>query len=132
MSVVHYLETTAHKVSEGEYDALMLWKELKQIESVIKEIKADLIDDVTEQWELHGESEVKLHGATFTKSVGGRYDYSHIQEWKQKKAELKDIETSAQEAYKQQQKGVNMVDEEGVVAEAAAYKPNKESISVKL
>lgn len=64
-------------------------------------------------------------------SVGGRYSYDHIAEYAILKEQLKQLEKNYQDAFKQSEKGLNLVSNDGELLPVAKYTPNQLSIQLK-
>lgn len=118
------------QVLNGEYDALKLYTELTELEKAIKDAKAEILEDAMTEFDKHGEKTVVLHGYEIAVTQSGRYDYSSSSDWNTKKAELKDIETKMQAAYKSNSSVLD--NDTGEVFEPASYKSNKASLRLKL
>ena len=87
-----------------------------------------------EHQDKYGSAEVVIDGATITRSASGRYTYDHIDDWVRTKKELTKIEKQSQEAYKAARDNKDqLVDEEtGELIHPAFYKPNDETIAIKI
>lgn len=87
-----------------------------------------------EHQDKYGSAEVVIDGATITRSASGRYTYDHIGGWTIAKKNLTAIEKRAQEAYKVARDGGKQLEdkETGELIQPAFYKPNDETIAIKI
>jgi hypothetical protein len=94
-------------------------------------IKTNMIEAKIEA-EKYGEKTFEYKGMTFTR-VDGRsmYKYDHLPMWNALKEEMKDIEEKSKSSARNQQIGVNSVDDDGVVIDPCIITYTKPSLSVK-
>ena len=80
----------------------------------------------------HGVSSFGYEGYDFTRRAGGkRYDFSNIEEWKQKKEELQEIERKYKAACQARKLTFHAVTEDGELLELPKITYAKDSLSVK-
>ncbi len=113
-------------VLEGRKNPLEVYIELKRSEkemvNAIKAIQDLAIDEATK----YGQKTFKEYGVEITmKSGGGRWEYKHL-DWFEAYEKLKE---DAVKAYKSD---LDMITKEGEVVQPAVFKPNKDTISIKL
>jgi hypothetical protein len=84
---------------------------------------------LTEAGKWHGQV---YHGYEITrKAGGGRYNYDHIPQVMELRAELKEREKLHQHAYKQMNLGIFLNEQTGEVYEPAQYLQNEDTIMLK-
>ena len=129
-SIIEQLDKAVYNAVSGNisaFDTYINFMEIKDsLEEHIATLKTHAMDEaVRYNGQVHMGYEVKVA------AVGGRYSYDHIPEVVELKRQLKNLEALHQTAFKHLEKGVSMVDEDGVQVEPATYKPNGLSIILK-
>ena len=118
-------------VLEGDTPALKQYAKLCEIEKEIKTAKADMLESV--QYELDKQPKTfNEYGYTFEKRAGGRmYDYKHLKEWQVHSKELKNCEERFRISLASNEKGLNLVSNEGEVLELPKVTYKRDSLIVK-
>ena len=130
-TMADFAEEVKAAVVMGDLDGLKALIHLKYMEKVAKEAYSGITEYAIVSAEKYEGSKGILDSAKFQVKAGGRYDYSHIEEWVNKKAELKIIEERAKQAYDMQLKGMTRADEQtGDVDEPAKYKSNATAVAI--
>lgn len=102
-----------------------LMKELKQCHEALKQA-------ALEEASRYEVSSFGYEGYDFTRRAGGkRYDFSNIEEWKQKKEELQEIERKYKAACQARKLTFHAVTEDGELLELPKITYAKDSLSVK-
>lgn len=107
----------------------------KYLEVLAKEISDRVGDEATDELAKEG-GEIGLAGMTLAKvASAGHWEYDHLPEWVQKKNELKEIELTAQLAYKLSAKkkigtGPEVVDDQGEIIAPAKFYPGKDTTKI--
>jgi len=116
-----YFLNMLNQVEGGELNPLDLKIEIKTL--------SDLLDGIDKQISISVATEGrKWHKQTYKgfeiiyMDAGGRYSYDHIEEWKNAKYILKDIECNAQLSFKSMDKNQLLIDDGGVIIEPARWK----------
>jgi hypothetical protein len=118
------------KAEQGEINPLDAYIELKDmaeyIDNQIKHLKESAIIEAE-----------KYKGDTYrgyqvdVRNVGGRYDYSHIVEICDLKAQIKELEKMAQASYKNGLKGLQMMSNDAELIQPAKYTDGSLAIVLK-
>jgi hypothetical protein len=130
-AIFNDVQAIAQNVGDGFESPLKAYIELKNLESLCKELKDQIQPDA-----LHEADAFKgqiYHGYQIdVREVGGRYTYDHIDEISRLKERLKDLEKSAQLSYKMSANGSIMMNEQtGEVTSPAHYKGGSTAIILK-
>jgi hypothetical protein len=123
-------QTIVEMVKSGQVNPLEAQIFLKTLVKNATDAINQINEDVMIEFGKHGGKSVQFKGHEFKLTSGGRYEFKHIAEWSEKKAELEAIEEKAKAAYQNASKGLQVVSNDGEIIEAAIYKANKESVSV--
>lgn len=109
------------------FDTYITFKEAeKALNEAISNIKDAAMDEaIRYNGQQHRGYEINVS------SVGGRYSYDHIPEYAMLKEQLKQLEKNYQDAYKQAEKGLQIVTDDGELLPIAKYAPNQISIQLK-
>lgn len=130
--MINELKEKAVQVVDGYESGLKLLAELKKLETEIEAIRAEIMPVCLREIEKEITPQIrtaKIHGAEFSLTAGGRYDYSNYETHKKYSERLKAIESKMQAAFKT---GATIFDdEEGLIIPPAEYKANKPSITIK-
>lgn len=118
-------------VGEGNYCPLQFHIELKELADAIKEFQDQIKPlALVEASKWHGQV---YCGYEITKKAGGgRYNYDHIPQVMELRAELKEREKLHQHAYKNMNHGIYLNEQTGEVYEPAQYIQNEDTIQIKL
>lgn len=79
-SIRRYAKTIRQMTVRGNNDPLMVAKQLKSLELLVKELKADKIikECIIEEYEKYNEKNLHIHGCNFlVKESGVKYDFSN-------------------------------------------------------
>lgn len=118
-------------VKDGWVDALKAYlvlynleKEAARLKSEILELAVSEVSEYEKGREIDGFKLEKINSA-------GRWNYSKVKEWNDKKESLKEYEKKLQSSFRAWEKGIEMFDNEtGEKVPPAAYIPGKETIKV--
>lgn len=118
-------------VSEGWSDPLKAYLVLKRIEDMAKQTKENILSAAVREADMYDKGK-EIDGYRISKiNSPGRWDFSKIKSWSDKRSELKNIEEKYKSAYKNWENGVTSVDEEtGEQIEIPVYTPGKDTIKV--
>ena len=122
------LSRILHQVEEGEVNPLEALEAYKRFSALLEDFKKKVIPYGYDEMDKYSEKEVSYGGAKFSVSSGGRYSYSHDEEWTSLNNAKKARESLMQQAYKTD--GELVVD--GEIIPEASYSPNAKSITIKL
>jgi hypothetical protein len=130
-AIFNQVQAIAQNVGDGFESPLKAYIELKNLETLCKELKDQIQPDA-----LHEADAFKgqiYHGYQIdVREVGGRYTYDHIDEISRLKERLKDLEKSAQLSYKMSANGSIMMNEQtGEITSPAHYKGGSTAIILK-
>ena len=125
------LEKLAAEVVSGEADALkaygMAKLHFKKATDALKAIEAEALD----QAENYEKNFVK-DGFKFEKRNGAkRFDFKHLAEWADKKAELTEIESKYKGAFQSFERGLKQVTDDGEIIELPKVSYSQDSLTVK-
>jgi ERCC4-related helicase len=129
-SIIEQLDKALYNAVSGNtsaFDTYINFMEIRDsLEEHIATIKSHAMDEaIRYNGQQHRGYEIKVG------SVGGRYSYDHIPEYVELKEQLKGMESSYQDAFKQYEKGLQIVTDDGELMPVANYKPNAVSIQLK-
>jgi len=125
------LASMANQAEDGEINEMALYAELSELEKNVKATKERVKEWAVREFDTYGEKTVSFENFLISKSASGRHSYTNNPQWVATKNTLSDIEKKMQIAYKSESK-VYIDPETGEVFEASEYKPNKESLSIKI
>jgi hypothetical protein len=128
--MIEQLSDTMLEIGGGNYCPLQFHIELKEWADTIKNFQDQVKPlALTEAGKWHGQV---YHGYEITRKVGGgRYNYDHIPQVMELRAELKEREKLHQHAYKQMNLGIFLNEQTGEVYEPAKYLQNEDTIMLK-
>ena len=119
------------EVEGGERCPLAFHIHLKEMAEAIKELQDQVKPlALTEAVKWHGQ--VYLGYEITKKAGGGRYNYDHIPQVMELRAELKEREKLHQHAYKNMNHGIYLNEQTGELYEPAQYIQNEDTIQIKL
>ena len=129
-NIIETINTTLYNAIQGNISPFDTYIGLKEVENALNDainaLKEAAMDEaIRYNGQQHRGYEIKVG------SVGGRYSYDHIPEYIQLKEQLKQMEGNYQDAFKQYEKGLQLVTDDGELIPAANYKPNAVSIQLK-
>lgn len=129
-NIIETINTTLYNAIQGNISAFDTYIDLKEVESALNDalnaLKECAMDEaIRYNGQQHRGYEIKVG------SFGGRYSYDHIPEYVELKEQLKAMESSYQDAFKQYEKGLQIVTDDGELMPVANYKPNAVSIQLK-
>lgn len=129
-SIIEQLDKAVYNAVSGNTSAFDLYINFIEIKDSLEEhiatLKTHAMDEaIRYNGQQHRGYEIKVG------SVGGRYSYDHIPEYVELKEQLKAMESSYQDAFKQYEKGLQIVTDDGELMPVANYKPNAVSIQLK-
>lgn len=117
------------QVLNGQLNALDAYVQLKRIDNLLKTILSAVKDEAIEEAAKYGQKTFEAFGAKIEqKSGGGTWNYKSLPWWD----EYEKKKEAAQKAQKSSQVYLTIVDEDGEIIEPAEFKPNANTISVKL
>ena len=119
-------------IYDGAIDPLLAYTMLHRLKSAVDLTMKSCQDQAVSEAEKYNEKTFKFNGYEITrKAAAGRWDFKHIPQWNQKKAELESVEESHKMAFKLAEKGDVYVNSDGEAVEPAHYSVGKETISLK-
>ena len=129
--MIKEIQDMAVKVLQGEANALEIYTELKKIDKALQDAITSVQADAILEASKHPQKSFEFNGTKIEKKSGaGRWDYSNIKEWNECKLKLKQIEMTAQEAFKICERGGQVADKDGVEIKPAGFISGKDIISV--
>ena len=132
MLVRESISQAVQQVIDGNADPLEVWAQIKGLEKFIDDAKSQIEKAALIEAEKYGEKTFEYKGMTFNKIEGrAMYKYDHLPMWNALKEEMKHIEEKSKSAARNQQIGVNSVDDDGVVIDPCIITYTKPSLSVK-
>lgn len=130
-AVIAYCEQVAARCADGMGDALDALAQLRAVMASAQDAIGIVEPMAMEEALKHRDKTFVHNGVTFIRRDGRRdYDYSHIEEWAKRKADLAAIEERAKNAAMQNEKGLRAVTADGEVVEAAIVTYGKASLSI--
>lgn len=130
-SIQAHASKLTESVRSGDIEAYKAYADLYALSKVITAAMDAIKDDAVE--ELAREKQgIAVYGMKLTaKSGNRRFTYDHIPAWKEKKAELTEIEKAAKLALESIVSG-HLIDKEGTVIEPAKETYNKSTVNVEI
>jgi hypothetical protein len=129
-NIIETINQTLYNALQGNISAFDTYIDFKEIESALNDAISNLKDAAMDEAMRYNNQQHRGY-AIKVASVGGRYSYDHIPEYLELKEQLKAMEGNYQDAYKQYEKGLQLVTEDGELMPIANYKPNAISIQLK-
>lgn len=118
--------------SEGFIDPLSAFTMMHRLKSCIDLNMKAIQDQAVSEAEKYDGKTFQFKGYEITKkAAAGRWDFKHLEDWNQKKAEITEVEEKHKIAFKMAEKGDKYVTDDGEVIEPATYTPGAETISLK-
>lgn len=131
--ILEYLHKINEAVINGEKPALEAYVELTEIGKLLDSVKKGVQDEAITEIEKHGKGVHELYGAKIQhKNGAAMYDFKHIPEWAEKKADLAKLEDSYKALYRAKYLGDFAKVEDGEVMELPKVTYRKDSIQVTL
>lgn len=122
----------AQDVWDGKENPLKAYGIAKSYMDNAKQALEAIYEAAIDEAAKHPENTFEEEGFQFTKKAGSkRFDFKHLEEWKQKKEELSDIEKKFKAAYNAFQINLTSVSEDGEVMELPKVTVGKDSLSIK-
>lgn len=126
-NIIQQLSNTVQAVIDGEISAIEVKINLKQVKDFITKAEAEIEGAVLEEAAKYNK-EVHHGYMIELRPSAGRWDFSGIPEWNQRKAALTEIEEAAKAAAKAYEKGIRSVSDDGELITPAKYTPGKETV----
>ena len=132
-NILTSIETIVNKVDLGELNGLDAFSLFKKLEKVFTEAKKTIEGVALDEAEKFGASTFESNGQKYELRNGAtRFSFEHIEEYKEKKAELKALEEKYKLAYKNNKLNLSSLDEStGEVIELPRVTQSKSSLIVK-
>jgi hypothetical protein len=130
-AIFEQVQSISLNVGDGFESPLKAYIELKNLESLCKELKDQIqADALNEANAFKGQV---YHGYQIdVREVGGRYSYDHIEEIVTLKEKIKELEKASQMSWKMSNSGAIMMNEQtGEVTPPAHYKGGSTAIILK-
>ena len=127
------IETIVNKVDLGELNGLDAFSLFKKLEKAFTEAKKTIEGVALDEAEKFGSSTFESNGQKYELRNGAtRYSFDHIEEYAEKKAELKTLEEKYKLAFKNSSLKLSSLDEKtGEVLELPIVTISKSSLIVK-
>ena len=123
------IDSLTNDVVMGMRNPLEVYKIFLEAENSLKKAKEIIKEDAMIEWDKYEEKTVEFQGYSISKIQSARYDYNHIEAWKNQKEKLSLIEEKAKLA---NQLGESVVIEStGEIIQPAIKKYNPETLSFK-
>jgi len=127
--MINVLNDILRDVEEGHKEPLKAYAELKQIETRLKNVLAEVYEQAIEEANNHGGKQFEEYGFKFEIRNGrATYNYSNIPDWVESKKFIKELEQSHKSALLLKEKGQVMVDENGEEVQPAQVTYSKDTI----
>jgi len=132
-NILTSIETIVNKVDLGELNGLDAFSLFKKLEKAFTEAKKTIEGVALDEAEKFGASTFESNGQKYELRNGAtRFSFEHIEEYKEKKAELKALEEKYKLAYKNNKLNLSSLDEStGEVIELPRVTQSKSSLIVK-
>ena len=132
-NILTSIETIVNKVDLGELNGLDAFSLFKKLEKAFTEAKKTIEGVALDEAEKFGSSTFESNGQKYELRNGAtRFSFDHIEEYKEKKAELKALEEKYKTAYKNNKLNLSSLDEStGEVIELPRVTQSKSSLIVK-
>lgn len=122
----------ANDIDCGDLNALEGYLHLKYINDVLSSALKQVQPLAIMEAETYSEKTFKAFDCEIQlKSAAGRWNFKNVDAWNFQKDKLNDIEEAAKIAFKQNGKGVDLVDRNGELITAAEFTPGKDTIAIK-
>lgn len=126
------LSQLAQDVFDGKENPLKAYGIAKSYMDNAKEALQAIYEAAIDEASKYPENTFEEEGFQFTKKAGSkRFDFKHLQEWKEQKDKLGEIEKKYKAAYNAFQINLTSVTEDGEVAELPKVTVGKDSLSIK-
>jgi hypothetical protein len=124
------VEGFGQMVKDGDIDPLSVHIMFKNLKKKIEQVEEMIVDEVMNQAIAYNKQ--SYNGYTIeVRQGGGRYSYDHIPEIASLKEQMKAMEKSAQDAYKQSVNNKILLQDDGELILPAKYTPNRDSVVIK-
>ena len=132
-NILTSIDTIVNKVDLGELNGLDAFSLFKKLEKAFTEAKKTIEGVALDEAEKFGTSSFESNGQKYELRNGAtRFSFDHIEEYKEKKAELKALEEKYKLAYKNNKLNLSSLDEStGEVIELPRVTQSKSSLIVK-
>jgi len=132
-NILTSIDTIVNKVDLGELNGLDAFSLFKKLEKAFTDAKKTIEGVALDEAEKFGASTFESNGQKYELRNGAsRFSFDHIEEYAEKKAELKQLEEKYRIAYKNNQLNLSSLDEStGEVLELPIVKVSKSSLIVK-
>ena len=122
------IQSMQDDVDLGYKNALEAYQILTEAEKLIKEAKANILEQAIDEYEKYGEKTIDYNGFKVSKTQSAKYKYEHITAWADLKGQLTNVEELAKLAEKQ---GQTIILDSGEIVDPAKKTYSKESLSFK-
>ena len=132
-NILTSIDTIVNKVDLGELNGLDAFSLFKKLEKAFTEAKKTIEGAALDEAEKFGTSSFESNGQKYELRNGAtRFSFEHIEEYKEKKAELKALEEKYKLAFKNNKLNLSSLDENtGEVLELPIVTQSKSSLIVK-
>ena len=133
MKAIEVIAADVQAVEEGNKSALEVLVNLKRLEKELAAAKKQIEDAAYHELLDYPKSKAEAYGAVLElRSTAGRWSFDQVDGYLAVKAQLKQVEDAAKEAYKASQKGQILYDQDGVEITPAEFTPGKDAIFISL
>jgi hypothetical protein len=84
-------DTIAESIKDGHTEPIAVAVKMTALEQLAKEVRDRIKDDVQSELSKHPKSKAEILGASVSQMDTIRYDYSHIAEWSELDAKIKEL-----------------------------------------
>lgn len=84
-------DTIAESIKDGHTEPIAVAVKMTALEQLAKEVRDRIKDDVQSELSKHPKSKAEILGASVSQMDTIRYDYSHIAEWAELDAKIKEL-----------------------------------------
>lgn len=133
MKAIEVIAADVQAVEEGNKSALEVLVNLKRLEKELAAAKKQIEEAAYNELLDYPKSKAEAYGAVLElRSTAGRWSFDQVDGYLAVKAQLKQVEDAAKEAYKASQKGQILYDQDGVEITPAEFTPGKDAIFISL
>lgn len=123
----------ATSVEDGEINALEGFIVLKAISTTVTDTMAKIKTEAVQEADKYGDKTFQAFGAQIEKrSGGGVWSYKHLEGWNELNDQKKAVEDLHKQAFKMIGQAEVIDPNTGEIIQPALWKPNAETISIKL
>jgi hypothetical protein len=131
MQIKEQIHELIEQVANGETDALKAYIELKGLSDTITQVMKEIKREAVIEADRYDGKTFQAFGATIEKrSGGGVWSFKHLPDWNDANQKKKDVEEMHKQAFKIT--GDVIDPETGEIMQPAEFKPNADTIAIKI